>query len=85
MCFRATCPVCSKKSWRGCGSHIPEALSGVPENQWCTCRPPIMIGGKAYPPAAKFDIPGLSWLTGLFGGGGAASKGDGLRKGGDES
>ncbi|KAI0603288.1 hypothetical protein F4775DRAFT_22485 [Biscogniauxia sp. FL1348] len=55
MCFSATCPTCY-------------ALSGIPENQWCTCGSPIMIGGKAYPPAANVDIPGLSWLAGLFGG-----------------
>ncbi|CAJ2506232.1 Uu.00g003620.m01.CDS01 [Anthostomella pinea] len=70
----------AKKSWRGCGSHIPSALSGVPEDQWCTCEPPVMINGKAYPPAASFEIPGLSWLTSWFGGG--AGGGGGAAKGG---
>ncbi|KAI0010299.1 hypothetical protein F4779DRAFT_315589 [Xylariaceae sp. FL0662B] len=79
MCYGATCPACSKRSWRGCGSHIQAALSGVPEDQWCTCGPPVMIDGKAYPPSAKLAIPGLSWLSGLLGGGGGASKGDGSK------
>ncbi|KAI0024973.1 hypothetical protein F4780DRAFT_487345 [Xylariomycetidae sp. FL0641] len=65
----------AKKSWRGCGSHIPAALAGIPEEQWCTCTPRVTVDGKAYPPAAKVQIPGLSWLTGMFGGG--SSKGEG--------
>ncbi|KAI1335135.1 hypothetical protein F5Y15DRAFT_398979 [Xylariaceae sp. FL0016] len=81
MCFSATCPTCSKKSWRGCGSHIPDALAGIPEDRWCTCEPPIMVEGKAYPPAASMELPGLSWLTSWFGG--DASKKD-QTKGKDE-
>ncbi|KAI1376788.1 hypothetical protein F4677DRAFT_73889 [Hypoxylon crocopeplum] len=77
MCFGATCSTCSKKAWRGCGSHIPAALAGVPEDQWCTCEPRVMVNGKAYPPAAKMAIPGLSWLSSMFGGGGG---GDGRAK-----
>ncbi|RYP91047.1 hypothetical protein DL770_002877 [Monosporascus sp. CRB-9-2] len=64
MCYSATCPTCSKKSWRGCGNHIPSALSGVPQDRWCTCTPPIVVDGKAYPPAAKLEIPGLSRIPG---------------------
>ncbi|KAI2612143.1 uncharacterized protein GGS25DRAFT_107565 [Hypoxylon fragiforme] len=74
MCFGATCPTCSKKAWRGCGSHIPAALSGVPEDQWCTCEPRVTVDGKAYPPAAKVAVPGLSWLSNAFGGGGDQAK-----------
>ncbi|KAI6092619.1 hypothetical protein F4821DRAFT_137958 [Hypoxylon rubiginosum] len=61
--------VAAKKSWRGCGSHIPAALAGVPEDQWCTCEPRVAVDGKAYPPSAKMQIPGLSWLGSMFGGG----------------
>ncbi|KAH6890357.1 hypothetical protein B0T10DRAFT_560872 [Thelonectria olida] len=75
MCYGATCPTCSKKSWRGCGSHIPQALAGVPENQWCTCGPRTKVDGKEYPPAAKFEIPGVAWLTSMFGGGGRGKDG----------
>ncbi|KAH7354112.1 hypothetical protein B0T11DRAFT_331984 [Plectosphaerella cucumerina] len=64
MCMKATCPNCSKQTWRGCGSHIPSALAGVPEEEWCTCTPKVEVGGKQYPPAAPFQVPGLSWLTG---------------------
>ncbi|KAH7041029.1 uncharacterized protein B0I36DRAFT_358240 [Microdochium trichocladiopsis] len=72
MCYGATCPTCSKKSWRGCGSHIPSALSGIPESKWCDCEPRVVVNGKAYPPAAKFEIPGASWISSWFGGGSAA-------------
>ncbi|KAI5868134.1 cytochrome P450 [Durotheca rogersii] len=72
MCFGATCSTCSKKSWRGCGSHVPAALAGVPEDKWCTCGPRVTIEGKQYPPAAKMSMPGLSWLTSMFGGGGGS-------------
>lgn len=59
----------AKKSWRGCGRHIPSAMSGVPESEWCTCDPKVEVGGKSYPPAAKAAAGG-SWLGGLLGGGG---------------
>ncbi|ORY69983.1 uncharacterized protein BCR38DRAFT_420623 [Pseudomassariella vexata] len=63
MCYNATCPTCSKQSWRGCGSHIPSALSDYTEDQWCICKPQTMVNGKAYPPAAKLQIWGMSWLS----------------------
>ncbi|KAB5570281.1 hypothetical protein GE09DRAFT_1217717 [Coniochaeta sp. 2T2.1] len=69
MCFGATCGACGKKSWRGCGQHIPQALSGVPESDWCTCEPRINVNGKDYPPAAKMAMPGMpSFLKGWVGG-----------------
>lgn len=68
-------PPPAKKSWRGCGNHIPQALDGVPESQWCTCGPRTKVGGKEYPPAAKFEMPGVSWLTSMFGGGAKGGKG----------
>ncbi|KAJ1337704.1 hypothetical protein MN608_00558 [Microdochium nivale] len=74
MCYGVTCSACSKKTWRGCGSHIPSALSGVPESSWCECKPRVMVDGKAYPPAAKFEIPGASWISSWFGGGQDKSK-----------
>ncbi|KAJ4264777.1 hypothetical protein NW762_005020 [Fusarium torreyae] len=59
----------AKKSWRGCGNHVKQVFDGVPESQWCTCTPKTKIGDKEYPPAAAMQIPGLSWITGMFGGG----------------
>ncbi|OAA68006.1 hypothetical protein SPI_00201 [Niveomyces insectorum RCEF 264] len=79
MCFGAVCPTCSKKAWRGCGRHIPQALAGVPESDWCTCEPRVTVDGKAYPPAAAASIPGASLFSGLFGGGGTQKK-DGSNK-----
>lgn len=58
----------AKKTWRGCGNHIPQALSGVSEDQWCTCEPKVNVNGKEYPPAAKMSVPGAAWLGSMFGG-----------------
>ncbi|KAF3769678.1 hypothetical protein M406DRAFT_247507 [Cryphonectria parasitica EP155] len=66
MCMSASCPDCSKKSWRGCGRHIPSAMSGVPEEEWCTCEPRVELEGKSYPKAARVAAPGF--VSGLFGG-----------------
>ncbi|CAI0644956.1 unnamed protein product [Colletotrichum noveboracense] len=74
MCFGVTCSTCSKATWRGCGQHIPSALSGVPEDQWCTCTPKVTVNGKEYPPAGSVSIPGMSWLSSLFGGGSSNDK-----------
>ncbi|CAN8096978.1 unnamed protein product [Discula destructiva] len=62
MCMKATCSDCSKKTWRGCGNHIPSAMAGVDEAEWCTCGPQVEVGGKMYPRAAG------SFLGSLFGG-----------------
>ncbi|EOO02759.1 hypothetical protein UCRPA7_1731 [Phaeoacremonium minimum UCRPA7] len=77
MCMGATCAECSKKSWRGCGNHIPSAMSGVPEEEWCTCEPKVTVDGKEFPPAAKMSIPGASWLSNLIGGGQKQNTGKG--------
>lgn len=69
--------VTAKKSWRGCGKHIPSALSGVPEDEWCACEPKVEVDGKSYPHAARVAIPGASWLSGLVGGGGGDQKKEG--------
>lgn len=74
MCMGATCPDCSKKTWRGCGRHIPSAMAGIPEDQWCSCDPKVEVDGKAYPRSA----PSASWLSGLMGGGGEKKKKDEL-------
>jgi hypothetical protein len=37
MCSPATCAICGKTTWQGCGEHIEEALAGVPDEQRCTC------------------------------------------------
>jgi hypothetical protein len=75
----------AKKSWRGCGSHIPGVLDSVPENERCTCEPRVKVGDKEYPPAAAMQVPGMAWLGGLFGGGkGGEAGGQGQGKGKEE-
>lgn len=38
MCRPVTCKSCGKTTWAGCGQHIEEALSGVPQSQRCVCE-----------------------------------------------
>ncbi|KAJ1333908.1 hypothetical protein MN608_03906 [Microdochium nivale] len=52
MCMEASCSVCSKTSWMGCGAHVPGVLDLVPVKDLCTCKPQIDVGGRAYPPKA---------------------------------
>lgn len=35
MCRAATCRVCGKTSWAGCGQHVAQVRSSVPASQWC--------------------------------------------------
>ncbi|HCN40746.1 hypothetical protein [Rothia sp. (in: high G+C Gram-positive bacteria)] len=35
MCRPATCKVCSKTTWAGCGQHIATVKASVPASQWC--------------------------------------------------
>ncbi len=35
MCRPATCNVCGKTTWAGCGDHIDEVKATVPSAQWC--------------------------------------------------
>lgn len=37
MCFTVVCPRCGKKTWDGCGEHVEEVMSGIPEAQQCRC------------------------------------------------
>ncbi|KAH8662729.1 hypothetical protein BGZ61DRAFT_323295, partial [Ilyonectria robusta] len=46
-----------KRTWGGCGRHIPSVITGVPEDQRCTCKPRVEVGGKYYPPAAPLRVP----------------------------
>ncbi|RPB09413.1 hypothetical protein P167DRAFT_492682, partial [Morchella conica CCBAS932] len=39
-----------KKSWFGCGSHIPSVMDPVPKEEWCTCEKPA---DSEYPPIAS--------------------------------
>lgn len=35
MCHPATCAVCGKTTWTGCGQHISDVRHRVPADQWC--------------------------------------------------
>lgn len=37
MCSPATCRQCGKTTWRGCGKHVDQVMSRVPEAQQCSC------------------------------------------------
>lgn len=37
MCQRVTCKNCGKATFRGCGMHVEQVLSGVPKSQRCDC------------------------------------------------
>ncbi|WP_314146108.1 hypothetical protein [uncultured Leifsonia sp.] len=35
MCYPATCNVCGKTTWSGCGQHVSDVRKRVPASQWC--------------------------------------------------
>ncbi len=37
MCYAVQCPRCHKTTWDGCGQHVEQVMSQVPQNQQCTC------------------------------------------------
>lgn len=38
MCYPATCPQCKKTTYAGCGMHVDQVLSSVPEDRRCDCN-----------------------------------------------
>jgi hypothetical protein len=40
MCIAGTCQACHKKSWYGCGRHVPAVMDGVPDaERWSSSTP----------------------------------------------
>ncbi|MBB4137810.1 hypothetical protein BKA16_004362 [Gordonia humi] len=37
MCYPVTCTTCGKITWDGCGAHVDEVMTPVPQEQRCTC------------------------------------------------
>lgn len=35
MCRRATCKICGKTTWAGCGKHADRVMAGVPRDDRC--------------------------------------------------
>ncbi|KAG7700143.1 hypothetical protein KL930_000830 [Ogataea haglerorum] len=52
MCSTAICPLCQRKSWTGCGSHVSEVMSNTNRELWCTCRHAVEDGDPRFPPRA---------------------------------
>ncbi len=50
MCHRATCRVCRKVTWAGCGQHAQQVMAGVPAGERCACT-------EADRAAARRDSP----------------------------
>jgi len=42
-----------KRSWWGCGKHVPSIMDSVPDGQRCVCQPRISRNKQEYPPMAK--------------------------------
>jgi hypothetical protein len=38
MCMPAHCFQCNKTTWSGCGNHVAQVMTHVPEDQRCECR-----------------------------------------------
>ncbi|KAI3465216.1 hypothetical protein Pfo_021879 [Paulownia fortunei] len=38
MCYEVKCPNCGKRSWEGCGRHVPAVHKRIPEGQHCQCK-----------------------------------------------
>jgi hypothetical protein len=54
VCRAATCRVCGKASWTGCGQHVEQVMRGIPRNQRCSCGP-------------NYKAPSKGLLARLFG------------------
>ncbi|SDP62631.1 hypothetical protein SAMN04489867_3196 [Pedococcus dokdonensis] len=57
MCRPATCKVCGKTTWAGCGQHVDQVMASVPRSDRCP-------GHSAQEQAAA---GGGSFLSRLFG------------------
>ncbi|SEO94127.1 hypothetical protein [Actinacidiphila rubida] len=48
MCQRAICNKCQKFTYRGCGMHVEQVLTGVPTSQRCTCTRDTTSAGSRW-------------------------------------
>lgn len=65
MCRRVQCSKCGKPTFAGCGMHVEQVLSDVPEDQRCRCREKASKAGSG---ATETSTPSL--FRRLFGGSG---------------
>jgi hypothetical protein len=38
MCYPVKCKKCNKTTWRGCGKHIDQVMTKVPDDEKCKCE-----------------------------------------------
>jgi len=53
MCRRITCAKCGKASYAGCGMHIEQVLSDVPESERCACGKSASVRAPAPEPQKR--------------------------------
>lgn len=46
MCSPATCRACGKTTWSGCGRHVDQVMSRVPDARQCTCSRAPQADGR---------------------------------------
>ncbi|KAG9681066.1 hypothetical protein KCU76_g14743, partial [Aureobasidium melanogenum] len=44
-----------KRTWFGCGMHVPSVMDSIPKSEWCDCEPKTEKNGTEYPPMGKLD------------------------------
>ncbi|CAD0040706.1 unnamed protein product, partial [Aureobasidium pullulans] len=50
-CVKAPCvTTAAKRTWFGCGAHVPSVMDSIPKNEWCDCDPKTEKNGTEYPP-----------------------------------
>jgi hypothetical protein len=54
MCHQVTCETCGKPTWSGCGSHIEQALAGVPNYERCSCDQDFAAASSAHSTEGPF-------------------------------
>ena len=52
MCQAAKCAACGRTTWEGCGQHVAQVMSQVPEAEQCTCRGPA-VAAEPSPPVRR--------------------------------
>lgn len=57
MCRQATCRVCGKTTWAGCGQHVDQVMAGVPRADRC----------PGHAAEATSSTPGVGVLSRLLG------------------
>lgn len=56
MCSPTPCSTCGKITWQGCGQHVDEVMSQVPDAQRCRCD---RVSSAPFAPSGL-----LRWLGG---------------------